>query len=377
MEVKKSLIAVGISSVLMAGTWATATAKTAQEEDSVYQWGRWAVLAPAAGNEEVVAFAPAGTNDLGRCESGANCPSPIQLNEPTPPPQEMEGFCEPGTTCGYARYLRAYTSTDGSNSESPTVAAVSNADGFDGPVPARFDLSLDQGENNLGSSEFQADADPYEHTLPVITSVLMSARYATDGRFQASGSDSNASSSASGFPQNSGDTNLLHGPWSHVVDDGEASVDSITGYFVWGQVSNLDVIQGRSSTATYSGRMLTYGTPVSLNIDFGNGSWSGSWNGGADDNANIRVLDHSNGTYVEGVVGFNVDAGHFDTKGNLISDQITATDGIVTDGGVLASLYGGGANQVGGIVDITKSTESYQNANHVDVFMTNEIPLAD
>lgn len=85
MDVSKSLIAMSVSAALMGGVWESAVAKKSDEEDSVYRWGRWAVLSPAAGQEEVIAFAPAGGNDLGRCDSAANCPDPNKPEEPEEP----------------------------------------------------------------------------------------------------------------------------------------------------------------------------------------------------------------------------------------------------------------------------------------------------
>ncbi|MCO6411887.1 MAG: hypothetical protein J5I92_04005 [Thiogranum sp.] len=49
MRSASSLVAVGVALALSAGQ---AVAATQQEEDSVYQYGRWAVLSPAAGAGE-------------------------------------------------------------------------------------------------------------------------------------------------------------------------------------------------------------------------------------------------------------------------------------------------------------------------------------
>jgi hypothetical protein len=110
MDLKKSLITMSVSAALMSGAWEFAVAKQADEEDSVYRWGRWAVLAPAAGQEEVVVFAPEGVNDLGRCESTANCP------QPTPPEDEggeLVGYAridylQSGSSQAFARYVGAF-----------------------------------------------------------------------------------------------------------------------------------------------------------------------------------------------------------------------------------------------------------------------------
>ena len=51
MNSTKSLVALGVMLALGAGQQVWAQDK---EEDSVYQWGRWAVLSPAAGGEPYV-----------------------------------------------------------------------------------------------------------------------------------------------------------------------------------------------------------------------------------------------------------------------------------------------------------------------------------
>ncbi len=115
MDVSKSLIALGVSAALGIGSLSVAVAQTGDREDSVRSWGRWAVLSPAAGGEEYVGFAPAGTNDLERCEAGANCPGP---NPPVPPePPVVEGPCVAGAPCGFA-YIDNIISGEGQGEDS-------------------------------------------------------------------------------------------------------------------------------------------------------------------------------------------------------------------------------------------------------------------
>ena len=58
MKLKTNLVAIGVVVALGAGQQVVAAQK--KEEDSVYKWGRWAVLSPAAGGPPpyVAALAP-------------------------------------------------------------------------------------------------------------------------------------------------------------------------------------------------------------------------------------------------------------------------------------------------------------------------------
>ncbi|HFD81333.1 MAG TPA: hypothetical protein ENK05_13215 [Gammaproteobacteria bacterium] len=49
MSAARSLVALGV--ILALGAGQAIGAQKQKEEDSVYQWGRWAVLSPAAGGE--------------------------------------------------------------------------------------------------------------------------------------------------------------------------------------------------------------------------------------------------------------------------------------------------------------------------------------
>lgn len=82
MRSASSLVALGVALALSAGQ---AVAATPQEGDSVYQYGRWAVLSPAAGAGQpyVAAVTPDAANNL-RPEEGF---SPVVLgSEPVVEP---------------------------------------------------------------------------------------------------------------------------------------------------------------------------------------------------------------------------------------------------------------------------------------------------
>ncbi len=80
--IRTTLMAAGLGLTLVQG----AQAAQPQEGDSVYRWGRWAVLSPAAGGNEpfVVANMPGTQYNPLPCDAGF-CPD-VTLQPPSPPP---------------------------------------------------------------------------------------------------------------------------------------------------------------------------------------------------------------------------------------------------------------------------------------------------
>ena len=90
MKLKTNLVAIGVVVALGAGQQVVAAQK--KEEDSVYQWGRWAVLSPAAGGPPpyVAALAPDAVNNARPEEAEEFSPKVLGLVEPEPPPTPVE-----------------------------------------------------------------------------------------------------------------------------------------------------------------------------------------------------------------------------------------------------------------------------------------------
>ena len=309
MEVKKSLIAVGISSVLMAGTWATATAKTAEEDDSVYQWGRWAVLAPAAGVEDVIAFAPAGTNDLGRCESDANCPS---YNGPTDTPEELVSPCEAGAPCGFARVDHPYDASQRTKPESSDI------------VP--FGLTLDE---EAGTVAFVVDPGAADE----IQSGSVKASYRTDGVNTVPGSSSDLRGAIQARNEQD-EASLVQGVWRNTSNGSDETVNVNGGEYVWGvtatagQMQSLMSSLGGDMTAIYQGS--TMGTTndnegtVTLDINFGSSTWSGNFNGDLKFSASGDVI---NSGFVSNAGGFSSNIASGEVKGGFVNAGNNAIGG--------------------------------------------------
>jgi hypothetical protein len=90
MKLKTNLIAIGVVVALGAGQQVVAAQK--KEEDSVYKWGRWAVLSPAAGGPPpyVAALAPDAVNNARPEEAEEFSPKILGLEQPTPVPGPVE-----------------------------------------------------------------------------------------------------------------------------------------------------------------------------------------------------------------------------------------------------------------------------------------------
>lgn len=113
--------------------------------------------------------------------------------------------------------------------------------------------------------------------------------------------------------------------------------------------------------ATYAGHSLTDGdafTPMTMNVQFGQGTWNAMFNNGANTTTQINNGDSTTTTKV--AVGFSVQGGVI--NGSSFSTNagstFSATDGAVT-GKVNGSFYGPQAAAVGGAYDVTKNGVRY------------------
>lgn len=329
MELKKSLLVLSLSSAIMAGAWTTATAKTAQEDDSVYRWGRWAVLTPAAGNEEVIALIPPGANDLGRCESAANCPSPVNdpQNNPEPPGGNPPGEeppvvavspCAAGMPCGFARVDHPYDRTNANKPDSSDV------------VP--FELVLDEQGKTIayvvdpGSEDEIASGDVGAYITP--TDVLT-----------VPGSTSELSGS---LKRNAAQVPVIaQGLWTSPADQ---PING--GEYVWGITATANEMQslisslGGTTSAVYQG--FTMGTTndnegtVQLNIDFGSATWSGQFNADLNFSASGAVV---NSGFVSNAAGFSSNIASGEVKGGFVNAGNNAIGGyeVVDTNGIQAA----------------------------------------
>lgn len=263
MNFSKPLLALGISIVLAGVSGGVAAVAKDADDDSVYRWGRWAVLAPAAGGEELIAFAPAGGTDLGRCEAGANCPDPQAESKPEPDPTPdpvVKVPCAAGAACGFTRIDRH---AGGSARESTT---------------GRFALTLDPGGEGGGTANFRANpGEPDE-----IASGDLPADVGATGFRSTDGADPSLIAGRIV----AGETDVMEGLWRQIAADGSYA---LSGEFEAGiaatesemaaLMSQLDL--GGAVVGVYEGPTanLRGATDVRLTMDFGAGAWSGQFTG--------------------------------------------------------------------------------------------------
>lgn len=254
MDVNKTLIAMSIAAALSAAFLpSAANAKKADEEDSVYRWGRWAVLSPAAGVEEVPAFPAVAGNEVGRCEASANCPEPQEIDEEEEKPQV-------GQPVGFARI--DYRTRGSSQAYDRYVGMIGlDDDGTDGSMAFQVaGPSAPDGDNvNLTSG-----------SLPVVA--------VGPDRFRSTAAGSLSAISGQYTRGADGQVAIIEGIWRQVAADGAYNH---SGEYVWGitataaELAALDL--GGDVVAHYFGATATGGT-VELHMNL-RGDAQGTWNG--------------------------------------------------------------------------------------------------
>lgn len=142
------------------------------------------------------------------------------------------------------------------------------------------------------------------------------------------------------------------------------------GVFVAGittPLSDIANLQAGNVTAHYYGTTLDSWTPTHFEVNFGPGTWSGSVNNGADGWTGTYT-DSSGQVHVYGQVGFNAEGTI--NGANIQSTSVSTDDlGATVSGSVQGTFFGSNADVLGGGIDITKTTEGYDNAKYVDVFV--------
>lgn len=135
--------------------------------------------------------------------------------------------------------------------------------------------------------------------------------------------------------------------------------------------ADMSALRAGNVTATYvgfDGKGEHYQANVKLEVNFGNGSFTGSFNGGTD-GYNVYKANTAQGTQLRGQVGFEVTSGVI-TGANFKSTGLAAADGIVK-GSVTGAFFGPNAAAAGGVADITKTRNdgAYSNARFTSPFL--------
>jgi hypothetical protein len=114
---------------------------------------------------------------------------------------------------------------------------------------------------------------------------------------------------------------------------------------------DMAALRGSHATATYQGYDYS-NSRVDLEVNFGNSTWSGSWNNGVDGSVSTYTSDTGH-TVLDGRVGFTAQGTISGV--NLTSTSVAASDATAISGFVKGAFFGPQAAAVAGVVDITKS----------------------
>lgn len=144
--------------------------------------------------------------------------------------------------------------------------------------------------------------------------------------------------------------------------EGDPTVQGVTHTGVIGRTTSINDIAALrlgNVTATYNGHSLVNQgnlAPMTLTVNFGQSSWSGTWN---------------NGVSANGAVGFSAAGILSGAQFSSTPGSITALDSNNISGSVRGAFYGAQAAAAAGIADITKN-----NVRHVDPFIAFKQPAA-
>ena len=329
MKSLKRVAALGLVLALGAGQQAWATQQ--KEEDSVYQWGRWSVLSPAAGGDSYqAALTPDAANNARPSDADEFQPKVASVGTtPVPPPVVVES-CTAGAACSFATYSRqegdgpkngpVLASFELESGQSDLGGAVTSFSVTDAEDPAAFpdvDSVEILGTFSGGTDDIQTtkgdivdlDETTLEATTNIDTSALSHSNQDTGQVFDFEGVDA-------GYWRNKAEQRVAN----LLTNEGTTqTLSDSDGYFVTGVTPTIEQMEsfaaGRVS-ATYSGQVLNYSSPVELTFNFDNRTFNGdfgtanSFNGfqinGAVDGVNFSASDAGktvNGSFFNG--GFN------------------------------------------------------------------------
>jgi len=314
---------VALGLVLVVGVGQQALATQQKEDDSVYRWGRWSVLSPAAGGESYqAALTPDAANNARPSDADEFQPKVEGTGTPPVTPPVVVESCTAGTNCGFATYSRQ--ESNGSRN---------------GPVLAGFALKTEQvvDPNNTNTGGTLSDvtdfsvtdaADP--GTFPDVNSIRIQGGFTggagdiqtTEGKIVALDEvtlETTTNLDTSTLSHSNQDTGQVFdfkgvdaGYWRNKAEQRVANLltdvgntqtlSDSDGYFVTGVTPTIEQMEsfaaGRVS-ATYNGVVLNYSSPVELTFNFDNSTFNG----------NFETANSFNGFQIDGAVnGVNFSA---------------------------------------------------------------------
>ncbi|TBO29243.1 hypothetical protein EYS42_12585 [Aquabacterium lacunae] len=346
-------------------------------EDSVNRWGFWEQFEPtASGNTPRLSELPAQTNWY-RTLATAQTTSPPAPTAPALPTLDLP--CESGGLCGFGTFTVPEPSQFEIGIALPfeKAAALMAKRPSSSFHPYAFSATEAEGPNEA--------TDPFPASITLTATALASEAVPRTGP-----STLSITGSCCGYAGDS--MSLIPLEWDHNLLDvqvawytgnimarteGESSstVVGVAGRLT--SAADMTALNQGQVIANYSGRLFSERTAevpdnVQLTVNFGQRTFTGVVNGGAD-TAGLRYQQLANGqTQLVRGVGFNIDNGTIDGS-RFQSQSFSATDGSVT-GKVSGGFFGPNANAAGGVIDIQKTrtdaSDTYTTGRLVQPFLT-------
>lgn len=233
---------------------------------SVFCFGPWDALLPAAGAAPTVAREDPDTFRLQNCID-TGCPATVvDTNPPPPPPLDLPlGSCEPGLPCGFATVIEGRESVG-----DPAETSF-----------ARFDFD-DGGDLSDGVTGFQIDQDGQTIVNSAPVNVALLDRPDEFETLRAQGVDGDqASRLVARVLRQGDDIQYAADVWT---DGDQATREIQSGFFAWGTATTAAEIDrlnntGMGSTLNFQGPMsVDNSTIANLTLAYGaDPTWTGSW----------------------------------------------------------------------------------------------------
>jgi uncharacterized protein YceK len=362
-------------------------------QDSTDSWGVWDQLEPTAAGPALPKLDIPGLTEWYRSLSQVVANAPVVPVVPTTPAEiTATQICAGGSLCGFGRFTTTSLSLmPAPNAPEPgqfaytlvatpatlpvivrdrTVAlAVAETPAFVLPAAITVQsqvlgeggplLKPQSGVLTLNGSGYSASFADGKYAI--VAASMGNGTYFDNSKVQAAWYDNPVSSYVAG-------NNGL--PFSMQFQNSVGVVGVTTSD------AEMASLRASNATATYTGYDLNglqakVKPNVTLSVNFGNGTFTGSLNGGADRGI-VQPQTTTSGTQLAGLVGVNIDKGVI-TGANLTATAMSATDGKIGVGSSFqGALVGPNAAAAIGVVNITKTSNSgaYTNATYVTPVLT-------
>jgi hypothetical protein len=377
-----------LNSILLYGS-------TTIAQDSTDSWGVWDQLEPTAAGPALPKLSIPGLTEWYRSLSQVAANAPVAPVAPVAPAEVLATqICAGGSICGFGRAANSSLVFI----EGPSDKALPSAQYAYSVVATATTLPVITRETAAALAESVTPSFTWPAAITVTSQVLgeggpllspESGVLTFSGKGYSGGSDGARYSIVAATMGNNTyfDNRTVQAAWfdnpisRYVAGQGDTpgSIQFQNSVGVAGvTTSNADMSSLRTSnaTATYTGYDKNgldakIKPNVTLTVNFGNSTFTGSVNGGAD-RGTVQTQTTTRGTQLAGLVGVNIDKGVI-TGANFMSTALSATDGKIGAGSVVqGAFFGPNAAAAGGVVSITKTSNSgtYTNATHVTPFLT-------